>query len=256
MLTRFKPFTLFLDLSRTVRKHLAKVQDQQKPLPDENRTEMFNFLGSWRPLLHDGGFKATCTTLSRACGQFDPSQPHVLTINRRMTAHDAVDLMTRIIEDFKDDAKDRVCFIVPADLWSESGFGPRVQERFPGATEDANAAVQCFALGRYRASVFHAVRASEWGLKAVARAAGGRGQIDFKEWGKIIKAIEEKVAVVDKWHNGPAKSNALEFYRDALADARQLNNVWRTRSAASTGQGARFHTASVHQNHRETEQGA
>jgi hypothetical protein len=72
------------------------------------------------------------------------------------------------------------------------------------------------------------VRAAEWGLKALARAAGVRGQIDFKEWGKIIRNIEEKVATVDRWHNGPSKSNALEFYRGALAEVRAINNCWRT----------------------------
>jgi hypothetical protein len=227
MLTRLKPFTQFLDLCRTVRKHLVHVPDQSQRLPDENRTELVQFLGSWRATLREAGFTATCTTLDRHFGRFDKRSP-LQAVDKRMTVHVAVDLMERVIEDFKEDARERLCYIVPASLWSDNGFGPSVTAAFPGATEDANAAVQCFALGRYRAAVFHAVRASEWGLKAVARGAGVKGQIDFKEWGKIIKGIEDKVAVVDKWHNGPAKSNALEFYRDALADARQINNAWRT----------------------------
>src|SRR5690606_20325216 len=80
---------------------------------------------------------------------------------------------------------------------------------------------------RHRAAVFHIVRASEWALKALARAAGVPGQLDFKEWGKIIRGIEERIAPIDKWPAGPEKSHALAFYRGALADARALNNVWR-----------------------------
>jgi len=80
------------------------------------------------------------------------------------------------------------------------------------------------------ASIFHSVRASEHALKSLARAAGVRGKLDFKEWGGILKAINDNVVPIEKWHKGPAKSAALEFYGDALGDARVLKdwarNMW------------------------------
>lgn len=132
----------------------------------------------------------------------------------------------------RDDVKTVLLELVPVGkrYFYSTTFCEDLVEKFPKATAELREAGACYALGRNAAAIFHAVRGAEHGVRALARAAGVRGQIDFKEWGKVIKSIEEKVASCDKWKNGPMKSNALEFYRDTLTDARGLKddarNIW------------------------------
>lgn len=109
----------------------------------------------------------------------------------------------------------------------EGDFNELLRDRFPSAIEDIREAKLCFVLDRWRACLFHSVRAAEWGLKALARASGVKGSLDFKEWGKIIHNIEQKTGPIVLWQNGPAKSNALEFYTSALSDVRALKDVHR-----------------------------
>ena len=66
----------------------------------------------------------------------------------------------------------------------DGGVPGKFKDTFPSAMEDLDEAGKCYATGRHRATVFHVIRAAEWALRALARAAGVNGQLDYKEWGE------------------------------------------------------------------------
>ncbi len=150
--------------------------------------------------------------------------------NRPIRAGETLLRLNQFEENFHHDAMLRFILLIPEDRinYLDGALSRRFKSTFPSAIEDLDEAGKCYASGRHRATVFHAIRAAEWALKTLAKAAGVNGPLDYREWGNIIAQIEEEVAGVDKWQRGPEKANALAFYRGALADARSINNVWRT----------------------------
>jgi hypothetical protein len=227
MLTELRPFTQFLDAARRLRKDFAAVPNQTERLSDEMRTALWSFLVAWRPRCHDAGLVHMSATLQHAIGPYDADHRKHITIDKRLTAHEAVDCLTRFINDFKHDVKARLCFVVPSDEWPSDAKHDAVADRFSSALIDLVEAEKCYAFDLYRACVFHAVRAAENGLKAFARAAGVMGDLDFKEIGGIIKKIEEALEKLDVigWEKGQAKSDAQDFFHGGLADARYINQL-------------------------------
>lgn len=166
----------------------------------------------------------------------DVGMPRTLSTLRRMkfemegmTGNQYEGRLMHLEENLRDDLEFVSFESIPANRVEFYGktWGDSVAASFPSATADIQEAGTCFALGRFSAAVFHVVRASEHGLKALARAAGVKGQIDMKEWGKLIKSIEEKLVNVPRWNNRKWSANASEFYSGTLADARALKDCWR-----------------------------
>lgn len=95
--------------------------------------------------------------------------------------------------------------------------------RFPSASEELNEAGKCFALGRYTASVFHAMRALEPALEALRLnvRAPKKGS-----WGPIIDQIEAKIRQVQT--GGTRSTEARKrFLSEAAAEFRHLKDAWR-----------------------------
>lgn len=213
-------------------RRLLESRPPDEPLSDDDKRALVLFLAPWQMMCEEAGFLTTLVPLQAVLGPLEQNrgeQPRHITW--KVTARQALQRLNQIDEHLRHDSFGRLCYIVPdakRDYASGRFLIDDLKASFPSASEDLIEAGRCYAFGRWRATIFHLIRAAEGGLKALARAAGVKGRIDFKEWGQVIRGIEEKVAVVDKWRRGGARANALEFYRGALADARALNNVWRT----------------------------
>jgi hypothetical protein len=107
----------------------------------------------------------------------------------------------------------------------------KVAERFRSATPEAIAAVDCWAMGHGTACVFHLMRLVEHGLRAIARERRvklhANRPLEWAEWQKIIKAIEDKANKIYSHKPGKARDAALEFYRGLLGEIMAFKDVYR-----------------------------
>lgn len=74
-------------------------------------------------------------------------------------------------------------------------LGHETADRFPSARYDADEAARCLCLGRILASVFHAMKMLEFGIRAVARALDIEDPTKGNErnWARVIKTIKEAI---------------------------------------------------------------
>jgi hypothetical protein len=107
-------------------------------------------------------------------------------------------------------------------------FGIEVQNKFPKAGLDIDAASRCYALDEWTACVFHLMRVVEHGLNWLAKAARvepeKRGR---KNWYEIIKSIDERLLELKKKRNTPKKVAFVQAASKAAAQASHFKDAWR-----------------------------
>jgi HEPN domain-containing protein len=107
-------------------------------------------------------------------------------------------------------------------LWSfEPTFGDTVKAAFPSSRSEIAEAGLCFDASRYTASVFHATRAAEVGMRALVRALK-RDAAAVTSWPRSIALVEERLAAIESWPHGDERVNAERFFRTALEHAEAL----------------------------------
>ncbi len=114
-------------------------------------------------------------------------------------------------------------------------FGDEVRAAFPSVAGDIAEGGRCLALGRYTACAFHAIRVAERGLVALGAAADARRKLprDGQQWDALIVSLESRLADIDKWSAGAARSQAYAFFDEALGDVRALRDVARRLSSGA-----------------------
>lgn len=116
--------------------------------------------------------------------------------------------------------------------WSHEPIPPEIIASFGSAVPELTAARDCFATDAYTACVFHLMRASEYGLRALAQAVGvtlgHRIPLEYEVWNVIIENAEKKVNAVSLagWSR-PAKENYRAFYNGSLADFEAFKDTCR-----------------------------
>jgi hypothetical protein len=105
---------------------------------------------------------------------------------------------------------------------------------FPPAKRDVQEAVYCYVLERDTATVFHAMRVAEHGLRSLARRLHvalthkGRHQpIEFADWEKVIDGIKVKIAASRQLSKGPKQVRKLELYSDMADHCVFMKDIWR-----------------------------
>lgn len=97
-------------------------------------------------------------------------------------------------------------------------------DAFPSIEPEAQEAAKCFALGRYTAGVFHAVRALESGLNALAAELG----VDIQSnWNNALNLIEKEIRSRSKSTHGQSWVVDEQFYSEAATHFRFFKNAWR-----------------------------
>lgn len=94
--------------------------------------------------------------------------------------------------------------------------------------DEINEGMQCFALGRYPASVFHMMRVLEIGLNALAGELGV--PFEHRNWENVIAAIEAELVRREKAPNTPPdphRKARLHFYGESARHFRFLKEAWR-----------------------------
>lgn len=71
-----------------------------------------------------------------------------------------------------------------------------VWNRYPAVKTDSIEAVECYALGRNAASIFHAMRVAERGLRILAQPLKLplKKHIEYSNWGDILRELNKKLA--------------------------------------------------------------
>jgi len=104
---------------------------------------------------------------------------------------------------------------------------------FPSAGRHLVHASRCYAFGEATASVFHSMRAAEDAVRALGLHLGipwNEKQIQYREFGAVLKAIGEKV---DAFRNDSAISREettpqVEFCQIAAFQLERAKDGWRT----------------------------
>lgn len=105
---------------------------------------------------------------------------------------------------------------------------------FPSASSEMVAAGNAFAFGLSTASVFHAMRAAELGVRTLANQLGGISfptDITLVEWAQILDRIEARIRDMKQLPRGTQKDEALQFFSEAAAQFRYFKDGWRVRVA-------------------------
>lgn len=102
-------------------------------------------------------------------------------------------------------------------------------EKFPSIKDDAEAATDCFSLGRNDASVFHSMRVLECGIKVLA--ADVDLSFGTEQWYNILNNIDGKIEEI-RHHGIPgidkaAKDARLQFLSEAAKEFFYFKDGWR-----------------------------
>ena len=104
----------------------------------------------------------------------------------------------------------------------------------PDAERDATDAVECYALDKNTASVFHSMRVAEHCVRALAKRLrvtlthkGQSQPIDFADWGKVITGCNNAIARAREMSPGQKQQGRLELYSDAAQHCLFMKDIWR-----------------------------
>jgi hypothetical protein len=115
----------------------------------------------------------------------------------------------------------------------DKSLGEAVDLAFPDASSESRSAANTYIYDEATASVFHSIRAAEYGLLALARLllpARQRKHLDKLEWGAIIKLLRSKIEELNqlgKKKQTPDRQKKLDFYSEAIDQCVYFKNLWR-----------------------------
>lgn len=149
--------------------------------------------------------------------------------------HDSVDwvsinnLMHHLLATLQKEMGQRLFMRIPQGneeyFENDELFGQSVALAFPEAKAEIKDAGNCLAADLYTAAVFHLMRASEFGLRALAKKLNAwqrQSPVEFAQWGDVIedikKEIEKRELKIKNAPRGHERDAALEDCRVSLAD--------------------------------------
>lgn len=99
---------------------------------------------------------------------------------------------------------------------------------FPSASFEVEEAAKCIALGRYTASVFHAMRMLEIGIRSLSKRLGipDPSKPSEKNWGKILSAIKSQIDQLWPTNSRLPGSEGVAF-EGLYAHLDAVRNPWR-----------------------------
>jgi len=113
-------------------------------------------------------------------------------------------------------------------------FGSDVTRAFGSASADIKAAGNCVAAELYTASVFHFMRASEFGLRSLANKLRVRLTdkkkpiaIEYATWGKIIDQCNNRIEESRQKYVGKPKAEKVQLYSEAAQHCTFMKDIFR-----------------------------
>jgi hypothetical protein len=184
--------------------------------------------------------------LGKAMGLDSSLLAHIDSLYNEINVEDcqipAVTIRTKldcISDGIQENLNSRKFMFIPSDqfyYWGNATiFGDDFSNEFPEAARfEALEVGNCFAAGRWTASVFHSMRVAEYGLRKLAKSLkvniidrGKNCPLEYGDWHTVITAIRGKIADARKLPAGPKKTEALRRYSDAADHCEYMKDIWR-----------------------------
>lgn len=127
-----------------------------------------------------------------------------------------------------EEIKDRIFTYIPPNkvqyFEQSEAFGAAVHATFPDARRDIKAACNCLSADLNTAAVFHLVRTTEYGMRALAKKLRAKTafSLEYCDWSQVLGAIERKLDAIKQKSRGRKKSEQWEHYSRALSDGKAL----------------------------------
>jgi HEPN domain-containing protein len=148
-------------------------------------------------------------------------------VTREVALHASREFRRRLL----DELARHLFFMVPVQdrgFFENPLLTSEAADCFPGADQELREAGKCFALERYTAAVFHAMRALEVALRALAKRLGVR--MKNPNWENVIKDIEDAIRAAYA-PTGKKRSAQRRKFLDLCAGLglhfRFLKDAWR-----------------------------
>lgn len=220
-----EPYRLWslLDMQRLFADHIVRavrmLDHLTKDIPIEERISFLNILR----------YDFEAIGLCSAVHQIDRIKATILSVKNP----DPLDPQVKELEArYLDDLKETFCFILPRDrakYWTEKHpFGTDVSEAFHSAIIDIEEAGKCLACRRWTAAVFHLMRVTEVGLRAL-KASLNDERFNSKgnpSWERILDRFREELKK-DRDKRTPEWTADELFYSGAAATLMAVKEAWR-----------------------------
>ncbi|HEY7097676.1 MAG TPA: hypothetical protein VH437_13200 [Terriglobales bacterium] len=187
---------------------------------------------------------AEATILFSSQPEFDDVRMDVETAKQQlnrplMDATAVTEIIHRVQVDIVNALANRIFISISSDrnkfVRDQYPFGEQAYKAFPSAVADLEDAAVCIACECPTATVFHLMRASEFGLRALARdreVTFANKPLEQQEWGIILGALDGKLADMRQdrlanWPNPAIKDIQVSFYAEVIQELRGFNEAWR-----------------------------
>ena len=129
--------------------------------------------------------------------------------------------------------KAKTFFYIPTNRFGyyKAEVPEKVMLNFPTASRELVAAGNCIACELYTAAVFHAMRAVEIGVRALAVEIKVKlpNPVELSTLGGIAKGIDTKLLELKNKRKTTKRDADLKFFSEAAVQFRYFNNGWRIR---------------------------
>ena len=201
----------------------AKTATAGQPIPETDRPAVLSYLKATLSICKELGFRGPLVHAERCEAK----------IKAGCTFREMKDLCVELRSRIKDEfVGTRVMWIDQAQYFERDDlFGEQVAQHFTEASIDIAEAGKCYAVGRYTACVYHAMRVAEHGLKAIAK------RVDFPIppdgrliWERVLAYIdaELKKSYLDR---KDVFKGDMDWLADVSAQMHAVNVAWRRRVA-------------------------
>lgn len=153
------------------------------------------------------------------------------------------DRIDTIVGCIQENLRSRKFMYVPqdqAEYWENIQlFGDDFLIGFPkAAVWEMREAGNCYAAGRWTASVFHSMRVAEHGLRRLAKrlrvtisSKGKNCPLEYGDWDTVITAIRNKIKALRQLPRGPRREASLQFYSEAADHCEYMKDIWRNEAS-------------------------
>lgn len=163
------------------------------------------------------------------------SAKSILTLREHIRATPHVDpYLCRMINEvgnrIRDELEERLVFIIKPDMAkyfnpTQLIFGSEVSNKFPRWVEDITEAGNCYALGRYTASVFHLMRVMESSVQKFAKKLNLKLKAKDETWYKILQHVN--AAIKNMPENNKRAITKKNKYMATSVHLDNVRRVWR-----------------------------
>jgi hypothetical protein len=159
--------------------------------------------------------------LSTLCGQLDLPVAKQL-VDRALNDFPASKREFEVIaEAVTAELKTKLFLFVPSDraryYEDNVNLSQKLRTAFPAASGEIRHGGNCYAVGEYTACVFHAMRAAELGLRAVAKHIGVtlHTPLESADWHTLIEQIDKHIKTLMGQTKTQARDDEIKFFSDA-----------------------------------------